>query len=186
MKKINGVLLSAILFLSIMPTFSQNVLKVNAEGGEDYTTISAAIAAAEDGDIIQVYGVITGDGIPVQGILIDKNITIQGQGTDDTYIQGSLIEADESINQRVFTIAKGVTVTLRDMTIRHGFLNGNIKSEAGAAIKNMGNLVLRNCSVKRNMVLRSDCLSEGGIYNAGNAMLAVDETDPAQDVVSGF
>ena len=126
---------------------------VGAGGGYDFTTITAAIAAAGDDDTIRVFGTITGDGISTDGITIDKSLTIEGQGTDQTYIQAAASEG--TADRRVFTIPAGVTVILKDMTIRYG----NAPSAAGGGIHNQGTLTVTDCIICNNSAAKA-----GAIY----------------------
>ncbi len=121
--------------------------------GCDFTTIQAAI---DDG------GTINGDTISVtdathteEGITVNKDLTIQGQGASNTTVQAHAARGDAT--DRVFVIASGSTVTIKDMTIRHGNVTGN-----GGGIRNEGTLTLGNVTVKDN-----DADDGGGIYNNG-------------------
>ncbi|MEA2040289.1 MAG: hypothetical protein U9N82_10765, partial [Thermodesulfobacteriota bacterium] len=61
--------------------------------GQDYATITEAIAAAAAGDTIDVYGTITleGDGQSsvTDGVTVDENLVIQGQGPAATIVQAA-------------------------------------------------------------------------------------------------
>ena len=164
------------------------VLKVSADGSQDYTTITSAIAAASNGDVIEVYGTITNDGVDTIGIVVDKNLTIRGHEPKGSFVEGSRKEMDENINKRVFTIKKGVTVTLKNLTIRNGYLQGQEVPDKGAAIKNQGILILANCEVSQNYVERNCCIFEGGIFNEGTAITAFDKWTPQNQkiIVSCF
>ncbi len=167
MKKIKMLLIGCILMICMSTAFSQTVHRVCADGSMDYTTISAAIHAAENGDIIDIYGTITGDGVPTHGIIINKNLIIRGQGVEQTIVQASSQVADENINQHIFTITPGSTIILQDLTVRHGYVHGEDVNEKGAGIKNYGFLVVTNCKVHNNYTKIDGDIFEAGILNHG-------------------
>jgi hypothetical protein len=124
--------------------------------GCDFTTIQAAIDDA---------GTTTGDTITVtdathteMGITVDKDVTIQGQGAGSTTVQAHAVAG--SATDRVFLIAEGATVTVKDMTIRHG--QPTVCPQSGGGIMNLGTLTLEDSIVSRNTAS-----SGGGIMNDG-------------------
>jgi hypothetical protein len=177
MKKKKFILISCFILAGITSIFSQYIHRVNADGTMDYTTISAAVANASSGDVIDIYGTITGDGIPVHGIIISKNLVIQGQGADVSIIQSSTKEADENVNQRIFTVTPGTTVILQNLTVRNGYLHGEDMSETGAGIKNYGFLVMTKCKMYGNYSKMDDHMVEAGILNHGGGYTSLDETE---------
>lgn len=148
-------LLSGILLLAPAAT-----LTVCASGC-NYTTVQAAINAAAPGDTISILNAVHTEA----NINVTKNLAIQGQGT--TIVQAAV--TPNAANSRVFTIAVGTTVTLRNLTVRHGYPTGN-----GGGIWNRGNLYLTNVTVRDNATrgyptsLPGD---GGGIFNTGTLML---------------
>ena len=118
--------------------------------GCDFTSIQDAINGAVNGHTISVTDATHTE----PGIAVNKNLTIQGQGASNTTVQANA--ARGAATARVFSIAVGSTVTIRDMTIRHG----NVTSSGGGGIRNQGTLTLENVTVKDN-----DASDGGGIYN---------------------
>lgn len=186
-KKIILIVL-VIQFFSHINLSSQRIYKVAANGSQDFTTLTAAIEEASDGDIIEICGIITNDGIVTHGIVVDKNLTIRGSSCEESFIQGSTIQLDERINKRIFTILEGVTVVLENVTIRNGYLHHSEMNDLGSAIKNHGILILRNCEVNQNYTELECGIQQGGIYNAGKGITAFDRWTPQNQklIVSGF
>jgi len=115
--------------------------------GCDFITIQAAIDGTVNDDTISVTDATHTEA----GITVDKNLTIQGQGASNTTVQANA--ARGVATDRVFFIAAGSTVTIKDMTIRHG----NVTGSSGGGIYNDGTLTLENVTVKDN-----DASSAGG------------------------
>jgi len=152
-------IVSLVFVLLVAPALQAAILTVGAAG--DHTTLQAAIAAADEGDTIRVVDAVHTE----QGITVNKNITIEGLGASQTIVQA---HADEdAATNRVFNIAPGKTVTIRDMTIRHGKVVGD--SARGGGIDNLGSLSLIQVVVTRNRIVSTDFTTAygGGIYNAG-------------------
>jgi hypothetical protein len=128
----------------------------------DHATIANAIAALPSGgNILVAYDLHT-----EAGIIVDRDVTISGQGMWYTTVQGATTHGGAS--QGVFHIVPGVTVTIRDMIIRHG----NAVGYYGGGIFNHGNLTVRNC-----FIISNDADSGGGgIANRNPGVLQVVET----------
>ena len=150
--------------------------------GCDFSTIAAGIANSNPGDIVEVQVVGTHTEGPIQ---VFKNITIEGLGESTTVVQQAptLAQADRS----VFVVWLDATVTIRDMTLRHGrddlggciaVLSGeltldhvtvrNCDGDTGGAILNRGRLTLLHSTV-----LQSSATEGGGIYNELDADLSL-------------
>ena len=136
----------------------------NGTSGTPYKTFYKAYTEADADSALDLTGTFTwsdeselGDKIIV-GYSIAKNITIQGQGANQTIIQSSI--NDNAANRRVFTIASGVTVSITDLTIRHGRVAGYTND--GGGIRNEGITQITNCEIYGN---RSMGDSGGGISN---------------------
>lgn len=128
--------------------------------GCDFTTIQAAIddPGTAEGDIIGVLDAVHTE----QGIVVNKSVTVLGQAAAGTIVQAHAKR--ESANDRVFLIPSGVTVTLGDITIRHG--NPTTEARTGGGILNQGTLTLERCKVTHN-----DATAGGGIHNDGTLTL---------------
>ena len=131
----------------------------------DYTTIGAAIANANPGDTIEVQVVGAHTEGPIQ---VFKDVTIQGLGESTTVVQQAptLAQADRS----VFIVWLDATVTIRDLTIRHGrddlggcvfVLAGdltldhvtvrNCEGETGGGVLNRDRLTVLNSTIFQNL-----------------------------------
>jgi predicted outer membrane repeat protein len=155
-----AALLMVALGLSPPPVAHAATHTVCGAVGCDFTTIQAAIddAGTVNGDTIS----ITDATHTEEGITVYRDLTIQGQGQATTTVQAHA--ARGAATDRVFHIASGSTVTIKDMTIRHGNL-----ARDGGGIYNEGTLTLENVTVKDN-----DADDEGGgIYNEEDADLTL-------------
>jgi hypothetical protein len=124
----------------------------------DFLTIREAIGNARDGDVIAVV-----EGIHTeQGIMVDRDLTILGQSPEGTIVQGH--EQPGEATESVFVIAEGATVTLRDLTIRHG--NPESGTESGGAVSNRGTVTLESCLITENLASAG-----GGLHNYGSMNL---------------
>jgi hypothetical protein len=124
--------------------------------GCDFTTVQAAIddAATAAGDVIAI-----GDPVHTEaGITVGKDVTIQGAGGGSTIVQAHVMPGEAS--DRVFFVPPGATVTIRDLTIRHG--NPLSVPEAGGGVRNEGTLILERCVVSHN-----SAGGGGGLFNDG-------------------
>lgn len=173
------LLLTLTSIFNILELQSQRLITVSADGTGDFKTISSAIANAVDGDIIDIYGTITGDGLPDYGIIVDKNLIIRGQGIENTIIQASTKRGDPTINQRIFTISPGAVVIIEHLSIRNGYLHGQNAKDKGAAIQNYGHLVLNDCKIYGNFVKVEDDYHEGHVLNHRSGFLSVDKVTEA-------
>ncbi|HPB30326.1 MAG TPA: choice-of-anchor Q domain-containing protein, partial [Candidatus Sumerlaeota bacterium] len=138
------------------------VLTVGAD--QPYATIAGALDAVQgDSDVIRIMDPVHTE----SSIKIRKNVTIEGLGAYDTIVQAHAQPGMAS--DRVFTVDINTTVTLRDMTIRHGRVVG--VSPEGGGILNMGALALYGCHIIDNRVeADTECFAVGGgIHNHFNA-----------------
>ena len=146
----------------------------NGDGtsGSPYKTFHKGYTETSAGNTIDLTGTFdwtntdeTGDA-SIAGYTIGKNLTIQGQGSGQTFVQAH--SSEDSADRRVFTISSGTTVTIKDMTIRHGKLNGFIL--CGGGIYNSSTLTLTNCTVSGNSVAFGH---GGGIHSYENSTLTL-------------
>jgi hypothetical protein len=134
-----NILLLAIMFLVSLALNGQTIIYVNSSTGDDatgdggsgspYKTFYKGYTEAVDNDTIDLTGTFTwtdadetGD-VATNGYVLGKNLTIRGQGAGTTIIQ-----ADATANtadRRIFTISSSYTITIEDLTLRHGNLTSN-------------------------------------------------------------
>lgn len=137
------ITLLLIAFISILNIKAQTV-KI---GATTYGTITEAITAAVDGDIIEITGIHT------EPISISKSITLRGTDPTTDIIQAASTEVKDGSGARVISLSPPVntdalTITIENLGIRHGNFNAN-----GGGInadKIMGLLTLNNLIFKNN------------------------------------
>ena len=119
------------------------------EGGSGYETLTQAIAAAQDGDVI--YGA---PGTYTLGtVVINKAVTIKANESGSIILDGN--------GARVFTIASN-DVVLNNLTL----INGATGSDGGLIYMSTGSLTVNNTVLKDTLITSS---SKGaGIYGYGN------------------
>ena len=101
-----------------------------------FRTIATALDAAdEDGNDI----VVVDEGVYTESIRIQTDVTIMGAGPEETFISGTFSE-------RPIDIARGVAVTITDLTIA----DGEAQDEYGGGIVNWGDLRLERVSLLGN------------------------------------
>ena len=116
-----------------------------------YATIAKAVQmTAPDGNVHIMPGTFTGDGN--FNVNIDKNINIMGSGASSTVI-------DAVYNGRIFNITDGSTVSITNLTLVNGLVDGD-----GGAIINAGNLTVTGCNILNNIATGTG----SSIYNTGN------------------
>ena len=175
------ILMSSPVFIShtwagITRNVNKNDSHCNDIHGNPYCSIKEAIEASQDADVV-----IIAEGTYIEnGITINKDITLQGSGTRSTFIDGG------NTPPRIFFVASGATVTIRDVTIQ----NGMDVDKGGAGVRNEGNLSLFYCTIKNNSTLSGTFpvavhsltgISEGlgtggGILNTNNGILHIDRS----------
>ncbi len=126
--------------------------------GCDFTTIQAAIDAAQAGDVIGVADAVHTEA----SITVNKDLTIQGVGAENTIVQAA--DTPEDAPDRVFLIEQGATVTIAGMTIRHGY--PPVCPQSGGGIANHGTLTLQHSAVIDNRASAG-----GGIMNDGTLVV---------------
>jgi hypothetical protein len=152
-----AVALSVALTWGLIPTSTARADTVTVcDSGCDFSTIQAALddAGTAPGDVINVTAAVHTEA----GIHVNKDVTIQGQGADHTILQAHANA--ESAQERVLWVASGATVTIRDVTIRHG--HPTEEPESGGAIRNEGTLTL-----ERSVIRDNSASAGGGILNDG-------------------
>ena len=166
---------------SVLTAGSEPTLVTVCPSGCDHTSIQLAVFGSNPGDTV----LVNVDGEHTEGpIQIIKDLTIQGLGRGATIVQqaATLPQA----NRSVFLVGLDATVTVRDMTIRHGF-----DPMGGCIINLLGHLTLLDVDVLRcetdtngGAILNQDRLtlqgvtisesvagaSGGGIHNDGGQL----------------
>ncbi|MGE3840786.1 MAG: choice-of-anchor Q domain-containing protein [Vicinamibacterales bacterium] len=125
-------------------------------GGCAYSTIQAAIFAANAGDTISVT-----DSVHYEvHVVVFKDITIQGLGAASTAIDGGG-------NGAVFTVTQGTSATIQHLSIRNGSHSG--VSLAAGGINNFGILTLSHCRFTGNSSQNS-----GGAMRNHHGIVTID------------
>jgi large repetitive protein len=132
--------------------------------GCPYSTITAALADAGDGDTI-----VVSDGTFAGALSIDKDVVIAGAAADETSIE---LEAGGSGS--VVTVSANTDVTLSGVTITGG------SAALGAGIHSDGNLTLKDVAVVENNA--SDFGSAAGIFNGAGGVLTLFDTRVAHNM----
>lgn len=149
------------LNLIIGVTISAAATVTVCSSGCDYSVIQSAINNATAGDTIKIAsGTYT-----EAGITVDKDLVLDGDGVGKTIVQAAAAEATAS--DRVFSISAGVTATLQDMSIRHGYPDSS--QGGGAGILHLGTMLsINNCLITLNRFSSGFGLRGGGIYSKGH------------------
>lgn len=132
-------------------------------------TLRAALAASNDGDVIDATGVSGTILLTAGELLVEKSVDILGPGPANLTIDGDQIS-------RVYSIAPGLAVTIDGFKIVNGVASGaptGSPNRGGGIYNGHSSLRVSNCTI-------ADCSATelgGGIYNdgavAGNATLTV-------------
>jgi hypothetical protein len=128
--------------------------------GCDYPSVQTAIdnPGTNPGDVIRIMDEVHTEA----GIRVSKSVTIQGISEERSIIQAH--ESTAEATDRVFLVAEGVQVTIRDLIIQKGYPRET--PYTGGGILNFGDLVVENCHVRKNQA--GDA---GGIQNRGNLVV---------------
>jgi predicted outer membrane repeat protein len=155
---------------------------------DPFKTISVGIENVGDSGTVHLtagtFDAYDGNANKDYDINIDKDLTIQGAGKEQTFIDANSME-------RIFRIADGYTVTIKDLTLMNGDASkgGAIKvrpgatlnvincnfmdntAEDGGAIYNFGTVTVTNCLFDGNTAEVYD--SGGAIYSTFGSTLTV-------------
>jgi parallel beta-helix repeat protein len=154
--KLASRLIALAIALALPPGLAHCAPAVLAAGGAtftvcasgcDFTTIQAALddQRTAAGDTILVTDAVHTEA----GITVRKGVTIQGQGAGKTTVQAHATM--EAAPDRVFLIAAGATVSIRDLTIRHGNARlDRVRWRCGGGIANEGTLTVESCVINDN------------------------------------
>ena len=137
-----------------------------------FTTIQGAYnALSTDGLTIN----LVETAIHESGIEFDANrtVTIHGGGAGTTIVQAE--DTPGTASDRVFYVTNG-TVTLEDMTIRHGNVTGY-----GGGISNSATLTINNSTISGNTASEYG----GGIYNDGSGNVNINSSYLSGNTANG-
>lgn len=130
---------------------------------------AALVTANSDGVgdtiVISATGTITlQSALPALG---ERGVTIEGPGASNLRVRRNGDPGRDSFPRySIFTVNAGVTVTIKDLTISHGWFAN------GGGINNAGTLTLINCVVSENM----GDVSGAGIYSELDSTLILTNT----------
>jgi predicted outer membrane repeat protein len=122
---------------------------VSIQGGSSYGTITDAITAAIDGDVILITGTHT------ESITINKSITLRGSNPATDIIQAATAASTAGGGTRVISIVAlapattaALNVTVENLTIRYGNITGanggGINVDKITGLVNLKNLIVTN------------------------------------------
>jgi hypothetical protein len=158
-------LVLAVFFASVFVSSGAAAASLKVCGnGCPYSTITAALADASDGDTI-----VVGDGTFAGALSIDKEVVIAGAAADKT-----IIEPGAGGSGSVVTVSANVDVTISGVTITGG------SAALGAGIHSDGKLTLKGVAVVENNA--SDFGSAAGIFNGAGGVLMLFDTRVAHDM----
>ncbi len=145
-KKILFTLVLTLIIMIFMGFFpietciaSGNTIYVDASGGGDYTTIQAAVDAANSGDTIYVYA-----GTYNENVEINKNLTLTGQNKDTTIIDGG---KSGHVVYVYGTIGNVIEIQISGFTIRNA---------GGLGYDCVALSYVNNSSINNNKIMNSD------------------------------
>ena len=152
--------------------------------GCDYASIKAAM---DDASLVAGSTIEVTDAVHTEGdIAVSKDVTIQGQGAEATIVQAHA-EAEASTD-RVFYVPPGVTASIRQMTIRHGFPDLEPKllgvRRCGGGVANEGTLTLEAVVITENTAGGG-----AGIWNKGTVTVVastISNNTTGSDEEAGF
>ena len=126
------------LMIMMSSTVSAATITVDDSGGQDHTTIQAAVNAANDSDTIIVY-----PGTYVENVDVNKSVNISSQSgnPDDTHVQAA------NSNDHVFNVTRNnVTISGFTATGATGFL------KAGIFLDGVQNNVISDNNLSNNTI----------------------------------
>jgi hypothetical protein len=166
----------------LQPTTTAQTLSVAAEGG-DYRTIAAAVAAAQDGDIIRVE-----PGTYEESLVIDKDITIEGTGNFpfEVVIQapadapGPLMalppkHRDSEAPRLPDVVPVGVQLVDTEATIRHLHVKG--QDDGIAVLVAGGAPTLETVTLAHDGELPITVVLAGSLYIEDGSRARIDDVD---------
>ena len=141
-QKITFLLLA--VFTTVLSAQTVNI-QGNPYGGNPYATITAAISAADDGDVILITGVHT------ESIAFNKSITLRGTDPTTDIIQAAATASSDGSGSRVIGMGEGNrTITIENLGIRYGNANSNTNGGGINVEKVTGLVTLKNLIIEDN------------------------------------
>jgi hypothetical protein len=160
--------LAGLALFTVLPAFSATTWVVTSTGDDpgDVTTLRGAIAAAANGDTIDLTALtgtitLTYGAFPVvHELFLGASLNIKGPGASNLTISANKFS-------RVFDIGADAVVSISGLTIMDGVaLDGS--DDSGGGIRNTGTLTITDCVVSGNSAAFG-----GGIYNFPGKTLTV-------------
>ena len=133
--------------------YLKNDIKVNfidvhtvASSGADFTSISAAVTASENDDIIE----LAAETFTEYGIDVNKALTFRGQAANTTIIQANA--SFDAASDRVFNVVSGLSaVKFYHLTIQNGKKVSADDANVGGAVEAQSPLEFYNCIITKNI-----------------------------------
>jgi len=155
MNKIKSIFVSILLIVSILAILNPvSAATLEVGPGKTYTTIGAAIAAANNGDTITVYPATYNE-----NIVIDKSLTIQGIDKTTTKIRGTAGE--------IKTVSiKASNVVLKNLTIYNDQRPSDPNPSSAIFLVEIGYHGVSNITLENNIIgpqMAADGTSGGGM-----------------------
>ncbi len=141
--------------------------------GADYTSISAAISAANSGDVI----VLAAETFTEAGLTVsDKSLSFKGQGASSTIVQAA--SSYNTATDRVFSLSFGSystsnIVSFEDMTIRYGKKAAAPGGQGGGIAATATVLKIIDCELNSNIA----ATTSGGYYGEGGGAVWLSSSD---------
>jgi hypothetical protein len=146
-----GGMLGVGLLLGLLGVRSASAAPCHVPSGA-YPTIQAAM------DTVTCAAINVAAGTYTERVVITRDVTLRGEDQERTIIDGN--------GRQVVTITSGSTVTIKNVTIQHGF--GGL----GGGISNDGTLTLKASTVANNAAH----FTGGGIANGNGTLTIIDST----------
>jgi len=159
-QKITFLLLA--VFTTVLSAQTVNI-QGDPYGGNPYATITDAVFAANDGDVILITGVHT------ETISFGKSITLRGTDPTTDIIQAAATASNDGTGSRVINISRAedtdvLTVTIENLGIRHGNADSTTNGGGINVDKVTGLLTLKNLIIEDNYTAKNG----GGVSFAGS------------------
>ncbi len=165
---VSGVLVLGMLFFGVVPVWADTI---NVGPGETYTTIQAAINAANDGDTIQVAAGTYNENL----VIADKSLILQGENKNTTIIDGS--GTDYVVTITADTVGN---ITIRGFTIQNGTrgISAQLNQASAASLKISNNIIhnIIDDGGGRGIHINSD--------TPGDAVNAIMDSNEIYDVIT--